>query len=274
MAHRGDRHRRMDRHPAARDLRGGGDREGRGRSRVPRRRPRHPGRRRAGLRAQPVDRGRDARRGDPRLRDERRTTAAATRVPAPARRAGLVWDDEREVARPDHRGARSLRRVPDGGLPRPAAARGRGRAGDPHEPSVAARAAGVPGLPDAATLRRCREARAQRTCLVGMGADRAGRGEFGRRQDLGRRRARRASVALRVGALDVRVERRPARRVRAVLPRHGRHGQHPAARATVEPAAASRTTWSSACRSRFARPPSVRAERGAHRSSGRCPAPC
>ena len=101
VAHRGDRDRRVDRHPAAADPRGGRDRGRRRRARVPRRRSRDPGRRRAGLRAQPVDRGRDAGRGAPRVRDERRSAAPAARVPAPARGAGLVRDDEREVAHGD-----------------------------------------------------------------------------------------------------------------------------------------------------------------------------
>ena len=46
--------------------------------------------------------------------------------------------------------AEPFRRVPDGVLPRPPTAGGRRRAGHPHEPAVAARPAGVPGLPDAA----------------------------------------------------------------------------------------------------------------------------
>ena len=53
-------------------------------------------------RSLPLD-GRDARRGAARLRAERRAAAAAARLPAPARRPGLVRDDEREVAGADRR---------------------------------------------------------------------------------------------------------------------------------------------------------------------------
>ena len=72
-------------------------------------RPRLRERRRAGLRAcagADGDRERDAR-----LRDERRTAAAAARLPAAAGGAGLVRDDERQVARPASRCSRSPSRA-------------------------------------------------------------------------------------------------------------------------------------------------------------------
>ncbi len=273
LDHRGDRDRRVDRHAVAPDPRGGRARGRRGRARLPRRRSRDPGRRRTGLRAQPDDRGRDARRGAPRVRDERCSAARPARVPAPVGGAGVVRDDEREVALRDRGRGRTLPRFPDGVLPLSSASRGRRRAGHPDEPARVARPAGVPGVPDARSDPRRRAARGARARLVRVGADRPGRGQRGRRCQLGGGHGRRTDVALRLGPVDLHVGRR-ARRVRAVLPRHGRRGQHPADPSSRGTCTASRTTWSSACRSRFDRPRSVRADRAAPRSSGRCRPPC
>ena len=115
------------------------------RARLHGRRPRHPGRGRARLRAQPAARRGDARRGPARVRDERPAAPAAARLPAAAARPGLVRHDEREVAARDHGGRRAVRRVPAGGRYRI-----RAREDDPGTPVTridAARADGAAGLP-------------------------------------------------------------------------------------------------------------------------------
>ena len=135
--------------PVADLLEEAGRRRRRGRGPLHRARPRRRGRRRAGLPAQPPAR-RGRRRAAARLRDQRRAAAAAARLPAAAGRAGLVRDDEREVARADRRDRRAVRRLPAGdGLPD---ARARGRPRDAGHADHAARAdgaAGDPGLHDA-----------------------------------------------------------------------------------------------------------------------------
>src|SRR6266511_2463774 len=72
----------------------------RGRRPVHRARSRRPGGRGAGVSAKPQPRRGDARRGAPRLRDERCAAAAAARIPAAPARARMVRHGEREVAHP------------------------------------------------------------------------------------------------------------------------------------------------------------------------------
>src|SRR5437868_3307124 len=66
-------------------------------------RPRAGSRRRAVLRAKPLDRGRAPRRRPARLGAQRCAAAATARLSSAPRGAGLVRDGEREVARADHR---------------------------------------------------------------------------------------------------------------------------------------------------------------------------
>ena len=68
----------------------------------------------AAIRAKPCGRLRRGRRRDPRLRDRRSTAAASARLPDAPRRAGLVRDDEREVARGDPGGLRAVHGSPTG----------------------------------------------------------------------------------------------------------------------------------------------------------------
>ena len=136
------------------------------------------------------------------LRPERRAAAAAARLPAPARRSGLVRDDERQVARADRR-----RRRPFDGLP----------AGDrlPLRPPRRTRATPVtrmapralmapPGEPDFLTRAPSPRRRADEIegrAWSGRGSIASARGEHGRRHDLARRLARaRAGAGLARGA--------------------------------------------------------------------------
>src|SRR5437773_810512 len=73
------------------------------------------GRPRAGVRAQPHARGGASRLRAARLRDERRAAPSPARFPAPPRRPGLVRDDPREVADPDHGRRRADYGLPAGG---------------------------------------------------------------------------------------------------------------------------------------------------------------
>ena len=93
-----------------------------------------------------------------------------------------------------------------------------------------------PGIPDFLTRRRFVEPGRHllRGRVVRMGADRAGRGQHRRLQDVDRRDARRIRVAVRLGAVHVRVGRVGAGCSRAVLPRDRRRWEHAAARAAVE----------------------------------------
>ncbi len=79
---------------------------------VHRPRPGHRPGRRARLRTEPVARRRPARRGDPRLWDERPAAAAPACFPAPVGRAGMVRDGVREVAQGDQGGQRTIRGCP------------------------------------------------------------------------------------------------------------------------------------------------------------------
>jgi hypothetical protein len=66
-----------------------------------------------------------SRRGRRGICPQRRAPAAAARLPRSAPRARLVWHDQREVARPDHRDRRALHRLPAGsGVPPQGLARG------------------------------------------------------------------------------------------------------------------------------------------------------
>ena len=86
----------------------------RGRGRVPRRRPRDPGRARSSATPAASRARGDPPRGPARLRDERAPARAAARLPAPPHRPGLVRDDEREVADVDRGGDRAVRGLPAG----------------------------------------------------------------------------------------------------------------------------------------------------------------
>ncbi len=108
LAARGGGDRGVDGRAPRRPARRGRGRGRRGGGALSRPRSRGRGRREAAVRTQP-DAGRGpARGGAARLRDERRPASAPARVPAAARRPGLVRDDERQVAGPDH-GARHAR---------------------------------------------------------------------------------------------------------------------------------------------------------------------
>ena len=215
------------------DGRAGGRAAGRGRVAARRRdrlhgpRPRGRGRRRAGLRAQPLARrlrGRAAR-----LRGQRRAASAAARLPAAARGPRLVRDDERQVARADHGRRRAVPGLPDGHRLPHEARRGRPRhAGHADRAALADDAAGDPGLHDASALPAARPRPARGPRMVGLGSDRACGG--GGRRRLGRREARRGAGAVRLGVVVAGVGRDRGR-ARAVLPAP-----------PTPPVAASRTT--------------------------------
>ena len=156
LAARGRRNRRVDRHPAEWSARSGRRRGGCGRGRLPRARSRHRGRRGAELRAQPVAVRCAPRRGAGGLGDERRAAAAATRLPRPADRAGLVRDDERQVARSDHGSRSAVRRLPTD--PQLSPPPDPGRAGPGTVESAPEVAGGSAGIPDFATRERRLEA--------------------------------------------------------------------------------------------------------------------
>ena len=121
-------------------------------------------------------------RGDPRVRAERPAAAAATRLPGSTAGARLVRHDQREVAPLDHRGRRAVRRVPDVGVPAPAARGGRGNAGHADDAAGADDPAGIPRLLHAVADRRRRHRLAGGTCVVRMGDRLARRGQRGRRR--------------------------------------------------------------------------------------------
>ena len=94
-----------------------------------------------------------------------------------------------------------------------------------------------PGIPDFLTRRRFLRAgtgHGRGPRVVGLGPDRARRGEHGRRRELARRAARRPARRGRVGAVVVRLGRARGR-ARAVRPRPRRDRPRPARRAAVEP---------------------------------------
>ena len=165
---------------------------------------------------------------------------------------GLVRDDERQMADPHHRRARTVRGLPAAGLPVPPRARGRRDTRHADGSPLAHDPARHPGLHDAEPHRGRRTPRPARPCLVRVGLDRAGRGERGRGLDLGDRGARRCALAARVAFLVVRLgcpspapsSSAAGRRTRrATCSRSSRRGT----------SAGSRTTRCSACRSRSAR---------------------
>ena len=164
------------------------------------------GERRARLRAEPVDRRRHAGRGDPGVRAERPAASAAARVPGPTARARLVRHDQREVAAVDHRRRRAVRRVPDVGLPAPAARGGRGNAGHAHDAARADDPAGVPRLLHPVPHGRGRRRYARRTRVVRMGERLDGRGQRGRRRVLDRGAPVGARRRARVARMDACVD--------------------------------------------------------------------
>ena len=160
------------------------------RGRLHRARPRHRGRRRAGLRSAAC-RSTEALASDvaARLRDERRAAAAAARLPAAAGRARLVRDGEREVAGADHA---SSTEPFDGyqqahGYRVPRATRTtRATPVTRIVPRALMVPPGHPRLPRRASA-SSRPARCalDGPRLVGLGADRARRGQRRRRRDVG-----------------------------------------------------------------------------------------
>ena len=218
VARGGGRQRRVDGNAARAAARGGRRRRRRSRGALHRPRPRHPGRARARLRAQPSARRGAPARAAPRLRDQRAAASAPARLPAPADRARLVRHDAREVARADHRPQRAVRGLPAGAPVPGEAVGGRPRHPD-HEDaaSLAAHPARDSRLPRPAAVPRAGAVPARRPGLVRPRADHAGRGERRRRAHLGGRGARRADRRVRLAPVDVLLGRRRARRVRALL---------------------------------------------------------
>ena len=196
-------------------------------------RPRRRGRRRPGLRALAAARRRRARAA--RLRDERRAAAAAARVPAAAGRAGLVRDDERQVARPHHPARGALRRLPElRRLPHVRRGRRARRAPHAHAAALADGPARGARLHDPQALPGARPGDAARSRLVGFGAvervevSTDGGESFDEAElDEPVGAGRLARLALQLG--------RPAGRVRALLARDRRRRQRAAAGAALEP---------------------------------------
>ena len=177
------------------------------------------------------------RRGRPaRIRDERRTAAAPARLPAAAGSAGLVRDDQRQVARPRSRSSKSRY----AGYQNSVAYRMYDADGEPGEPvtRMLPRSLMVPpGVPDFMTRQRHLDRRpghADGPRLVRLRADRTRRGLHRRRRELRRRAARRAARRRRLARLAVRLARR-ARRARGLLTSHRRGRQRAAAVAALEP---------------------------------------
>ncbi len=184
---RGSGHRPLARNTARAAARGGRRAGGSRGGPLHRSRPRRRGRGGAGLRTQPPGRGSPHRRRAARVRDQRRAAAAATRLPAPARRPGLVRDGERQVAQADLAARRAVRRVPDAPLVSPPPGGGRGRrAALAHPGALAGRAAGDSGLPDPSAGGRGGRVRAPGPRVVRRGRSDRGRGLVRRRRDVGR----------------------------------------------------------------------------------------
>ena len=182
LAARGCRQLRVDGHAARADPQRGRARTGRRGGRLHGPRPRHPRRCRASLRTEPRSRRCTARRSASRVRRQRRTIAATARLSASRDRPRLVRNDAREVVERDHgprRGFPGL--AARGRIPAPTIRGRAGDAGDADAPAIARRAAGDSRLPVAPALRRGRAMLAGGACVVGLGPDRAGRGERGRR---------------------------------------------------------------------------------------------
>ena len=171
VAARGGRHRPLGRRRARRPPRRGRTARRRRRCRLHGTRRRDRGRSRAALRALAAARRGEVGRPAARARPERRAAAAAARLPAPARRPGLVRDDEREVAGADRGRRRALRRLPaDDELPLPPRRGRRGRPGRPHGAAGADGPARRAGLPHA---RAVPPRRGRRLSRAGPGRDMA-----------------------------------------------------------------------------------------------------
>ena len=237
VAARGGRDRALARDAGRASARGGrGSRRCRG-GPLHRSRPRGRGRGGAVLRTQPAARGGAASRRPARVRGERRAAPAAARLPAPASRSGLVRDDERQVARRNHGLAVAVRRLSAAALVPAATGGGRGGRDPLSRIQVralhgAARDSGVSEpIEDRARRGRCElegrawsgEAEVAGVEVSMDGAETWEEAELGLRTPSA---AGRGGVELRVG--------RAAGRVRALLPRAGRAGERPAARAAVE----------------------------------------
>ena len=164
-----------------------------------------PGRGRARVRAEPPGR-RSAPAGDaPRLRDQRpaaaaRSTAIPLRLIVPGwyGMTHVKWLDAITAITEPFEGyqqAKQYRTKRDRGRPR--------RAGD--EDATRARCSippGIPDFPDRQAVPRARPVQARGPSVVGLGADRTGRGQRRRRRDVARRRARRADRRVRLARLD------------------------------------------------------------------------
>jgi hypothetical protein len=135
----------------------------------------------ADVRTEPQRRGGDASRGAPRLRDERASARAATRLPAPAHRPRLVRDDEREMTHLDRGRRRAVPGLPAGHrVPLSARRRRHGRARPADARPGDDDPARDPRLRLATSPRRRRTHRAYRPRLVGARAGETRRGGGGR----------------------------------------------------------------------------------------------
>ena len=238
VARRGDRHRRVDAaSPLGAAARGGRAARRRRRDALHRPGPRHRGRRRAGLPAQPpARRGARARRAA-RLRDERRAAPAAARLPAAPgdRPAGTAW-------RTSNGCARSRRSTePFDGYQQTVGYRmydADGVAGAPVTRIMPRSLTVPPGIPDFLDARAHGRSRPLRPARAARGPGWAPITRVEVSVDDGatwaRGRARRAARRPRVARLELRLGGR-AGRARGQLARDRRRGQRPAARRAVEP---------------------------------------
>ena len=239
----------------------------RARGAVRRARPRRRGRRGAGVRAKPPPRATPRERGAARLRGQRRAASAAARLPAPAGGAGVVRDDEREVAGVDLTPRRAVRRVPDAPLlPHPLRGGRAGRADHDHRAAVADGAPGDPRVHLPRPHARARAVRARRSCVVGRRRDRRRRRLHGRRRALvaGASSATRRSAAgpgARGGSRGT-----PSRASTSSAAERAMRRERNSRWSRPGTSAATRTTPSSACASSFARSAEHEARRG--RASG------
>ena len=268
VAGRGGGNGHVDGHAARSDPGGSRARLDGDRGRVPRCRPRHAGRGGAGLRAEPVDRRRDARRRAPRVRAERTAAPSTARLPGAPVGPGLVRHDERQVAAVDHRRRRAVRGLPDVGVPPPAARGGRGHTRHADRAARADDPARLPGVLHALEDARRRSGDAGGTRVVRVGERDPRRGERRRGRVLDRRPAVGAGRHVRVASLAARVGC-AARRSRAGRPRDGRRRATSSRRSSRGTTTASRTTWCSGSRSSSGSLRQTRGGRAAPRSIGR-----